>query len=49
MKRKKSFWGYVFGGWSFCKLRIWPWKAEFWGLRTPNKEADIKKEVDIKK
>lgn len=46
MKTKRTFWSRLLGGYSVGKLRIWPWKAEFWRMRTPTKEADIKlKEV----
>lgn len=40
--KNKTFWNYLFGGWSVGKLRIWPWKAEAWARRTPNRKADIK-------
>ena len=42
MEKKKTIWGYLFGGWSLGKLRIWPWKAEAWAARTPHREADVK-------
>lgn len=42
MKTKRTFWSRLLGGYSVGKLRIWPWKAEFWRMRTPTKEADIK-------
>jgi len=42
MKTMSMFWRWLVGGYSVGKLRIWPWKAEFWRMRTPQKEADIK-------
>lgn len=41
MKGNRTFWDWIFGGFSIGKLRIWLWKGEFWGLREPAKKADI--------
>ncbi len=41
MKTTSRFWRWLTGGYSFGKLRVWPWKAEFWRLRTPQKRADM--------
>ncbi len=42
MGKSKTFWRYLFGGWSLGKLRVWPWVAEVWLKRTPHRKADIK-------
>ena len=42
LMKNKTLWNYLLGGWSLGKLRIWPWKAEAWARRTPNRKADIK-------
>ena len=42
MKNKMNILNWIFGGLSFGKLRVWPWKAEFWRLRCGRNDADIR-------
>lgn len=42
MEKRMNIWNYLFGGWSLGKLRIWPWKAEAWVVRTPRRKPDVK-------
>lgn len=43
MKGDSRFMSWLFGGWSLGKLRIWPWKMEFWGRRTPERKPDFER------
>ena len=40
LMKNKTLWNYLLGGWSLGKVRIWPWKAEAWRVRTPLRKAD---------
>ena len=41
MNSNHTIWSWLFGGLSFGKMRIWPWRAEFWRVRIPGRKADI--------
>ncbi len=32
-RQGRKWWQLLFGGWSIFKVRIWPWKVEYYKVR----------------